>query len=59
MLSDIYLLTLFHSIRPGGAPISSFMHGYGPVADEQAFRIALGLGSHLVLWSFYILVGSL
>lgn len=50
MLSGMYLLTHFHSVRYGAAMISSFMQGYGPVTDEQAFRIALDFGTHLVLW---------
>jgi hypothetical protein len=50
MLSGIYILTLFHSVRSGAAIISSFTHGYGKVSDEQAFRIAVDFGTYLVLW---------
>ncbi|KAJ5617722.1 kinase-like domain-containing protein [Penicillium hordei] len=50
MLSGIYLLTVFNSFQAGPKMISSFMHGYGPVTDELAFRIALDVGTQLVLW---------
>lgn len=52
LLADFYFLAHFENIPAGTALIPSFLKGYGPVADEIAFRVAIDFGAHLVLWPY-------
>lgn len=50
MIAELYETKLFKNVDCGVWVIQGFMEGYGPLSDDMAFRTAIHVGVHLVVW---------
>ncbi|KAJ5933560.1 hypothetical protein N7454_005889 [Penicillium verhagenii] len=50
MIAELYELNLFKNLDYGLWVVKGFMAGYGPLTDEKAFRTAIHVGVHLIVW---------
>jgi hypothetical protein len=50
MIAEMYELFLFKNIEAGRWMVEGFAAGYGPVDDRFAFRVAIHVGAHLVVF---------
>ncbi|KAK4193958.1 kinase-like domain-containing protein [Podospora australis] len=50
MIAELYELFLFKGIQEGKWLMEGFTTGYGYSGDEFAFRVALQVGGHLIVW---------
>jgi len=50
MIAELYETKLFKDVDCGLRAIKGFVEGYGPLNDEMAFRTAVHVGVHLVVW---------
>ncbi|KAJ5149831.1 hypothetical protein N7448_001409 [Penicillium atrosanguineum] len=50
MIAELYETKLFKNVDCGVWAIQGFLEGYGPLSDDMAFRTAIHVGVHLVVW---------
>jgi hypothetical protein len=49
MMAELYMLKLFKNIDAGVWLIEGYLEGYGSVDLDTAFRVAIHVGTHLVV----------
>ncbi|KAK4639741.1 hypothetical protein QC761_711030 [Podospora bellae-mahoneyi] len=50
MMAELYELFLFKGIEEGKWILEGFVSGYANIDDKFAYRIAIQLGTHLIVW---------
>ncbi|KAJ5136831.1 hypothetical protein N7448_005385, partial [Penicillium atrosanguineum] len=50
MIAELYEAKLFRNVDCGIWMIDGLVEGYGPLSEEMAFRTAIHVGVHLVVW---------
>lgn len=50
MIAELYETKLFKDVDCGVWIIEGLAEGYGPLSEEMAFRTAIHVGVHLVVW---------
>lgn len=55
MIAELYELTLYKDIKAGLWIVDGFLAGYGFVDDDFAYRTALHVGTHLVVFGTSVL----
>lgn len=50
MIGDFYERKVFDNAANALPLLRGFIKGYGPLTEEEAFRIAIHAGQHLVCW---------
>lgn len=50
MIAELYETTLFKEVDCGVWAVQGFLEGYGSLSDDMAFRTAIHVGVHLVVW---------
>ncbi|KAK4448769.1 kinase-like domain-containing protein [Podospora aff. communis PSN243] len=49
MMAELYMLQLFKQIDAGGWMVEGLLAGYGKLSEDEAFRIAIHVGCHLIV----------
>jgi hypothetical protein len=54
MLAELYLLKHFRDIDTAVTMMEAFIDAYGPIGYEDALLVAIGFGTHLVVWPWRV-----